>query len=95
MHHNNCKQCFNEIFEISNGRQSLPALWSASTDIAVTQLDSNSITGKPPKLWADCGKSTGNSVQLSAVNTSLHGTIPQEWVQQLNLMKCGEKWLET
>lgn len=73
--------------------QSLPAQWSASTTIAVIQLDSNPITGKLPKSWAGLGKSTGNSVQLSAVNTSLHGAIPQEWVQQfcLNVVNNGSR----
>ena len=64
---------------------SLPAQWSTSMSIAVIQLDNNSITGKLPSSWADFGKSTGNSVQLSAVNTSLHGAIPQDWVQQFCL----------
>lgn len=73
--------------------QSLPAQWSVSTTTAVFQLDSNPITGNLPKSWADFGGNTGNSVQLSAVNTSLRGTIPQEWVQQfcLNVVNNGSR----
>ena len=39
------------VLSLTNNRflQGLPAQWSASTHIAVIQLDSNSITGKLPK----------------------------------------------
>ena len=60
----------------------LPSNWSMTTSLAELRLDHNAFTGKLPATWSAWGKSSQNSLQLSLVNASLHGDVPQQWVQQ-------------
>ena len=52
--------------------------------LTVTQLklDGNNLTGVLPAEWSAWGNNTRNSIQLSIVDTQLHGHMPRQWVQQ-------------
>ena len=63
----------------------LPSNWSALQLMGDLRLDDNSFTGQLPASWASWGNNTGNSLQLSIVNTSLQGQVPRQWVQQFCL----------
>lgn len=60
----------------------LPSGWSR---LAELKLDNMQLTGKLPSGWSAWGKNTSNSIQLSLVNTSLGGHVPQQWVEQFCL----------
>lgn len=65
---------------------SLPASWSSLKQMSVLKADNNPhITGRLPASWSAWGDTTGNSLQLSIANTSLHGVMPTPWVQQFCL----------
>lgn len=73
------------ILNASNNHLSgtLPRGWSR---LAELWLDNNvMLTGKLPAEWHTWGSNTSNSIQLSLVNNRLHGSIPQQWVQQFCL----------
>ena len=63
----------------------LPSAWGNSSRMAVLRLDDNALAGIFPEQWADLGKRTGNSLQLTLNNCSLHGTLPKSWVEQFCL----------
>lgn len=75
------------IFNISSNAVvgSLPSIWSRLRHLVDLRLDSNQLTGTLPPAWSAWGSNTGNSLQLSVKNTSLHGHIPRQWVQQFCL----------
>ena len=65
---------------------SLPGDWSILQQMTVLKADNNPlISGRLPASWSTWGNSTGNSLQLSITNTSLHGRMPRPWVQQFCL----------
>lgn len=57
----------------------LPTEWNP---LAVVSLDHNNFWGNLPASWSTWGENTSNSVQLSLVDTNLHGHMPQKWVLQ-------------
>lgn len=63
----------------------LPSSWSELEKMAELRLDDNPLTGKLPASWSAWGNSTGNSLQASITNTSIHGRMPRQWVQQFCL----------
>ena len=63
----------------------LPSSWSRLQNMAELRLDNNQLTGTLPPTWAAWGGQTGNSIQLSILNTRLHGRMPRQWVQQFCL----------
>ena len=63
----------------------LPSGWSRLQKMADVRLDYNQLTGTLPTTWSAWGNNTGNSLQLSIRNTSLHGRMPKQWVQQFCL----------
>ena len=63
----------------------LPGNWSTAKRLAELRLDNNMFTGVLPASWSAWGKISRNSLQLSITNTSLHGRIPQQWVEQFCL----------
>lgn len=63
----------------------LPSSWSTVQSLAVLRLHYNQFTGTLPSAWSTWGKLSHNSLQLSITNASLHGHIPQQWVQQFCL----------
>ena len=67
----------------------LPSDWSTLQQIGEVRLDDNSFTGQLPASWAKWGNITGNSLQLSIVNTNLQGHMPKQWVQQFCLAIFG------
>ena len=76
------------VFSVSGNSftGSLPSSWSRLEKMAELRLDDNpNITGKLPASWSAWGSNTGNSLQLSIVNTGLHGHMPRQWVQQFCL----------
>lgn len=64
---------------------SLPSNWSVLQQMGEVRLDDNSFTGQVPASWASWGNNTGNSLQLSIINTSLQGQVPRQWVEQFCL----------
>ena len=82
------------ILNVSNNAftGTLPSSWSKLHNMAELRLDGNQFTGRLPATWAAWGKDTGNSLQLSITNTSLHGHMPRQWVQQfcLDIQKSGD-----
>ena len=75
------------ILNISNNAffGSLPSSWGTLQNMTVLRLDNNDLTGALPPAWSAWGNNTGNSLQLSITDTSLHGRIPREWIQQFCL----------
>ena len=75
------------VLNISNNAfvGSLPSSWSTLQNMADLRLDNNQLTGELPPAWSAWGSNTGNSLQLSITNTSLHGRMPKEWIQQFCL----------
>ena len=65
--------------------QALPESWSKLQNLTELRLDGNEFTGELPAEWSAWGKNTDNSMQLSVTNASLHGHMPQQWVQQFCL----------
>lgn len=64
----------------------LPSNWSFVKSLVELRLDNNNMfSGVLPASWSAWGKTSHNSLQLSVVNASLHGHIPQQWVQQFCL----------
>lgn len=63
----------------------LPGSWAAAAHLAEVRLDDNPVDGTLPSTWGSLGKQTKNSLQLSLVNTSLHGHVPRQWVNQFCL----------
>lgn len=63
----------------------LPGNWSTLQKMAVVRLDNNKFAGTLPAAWSAWGSNTRNSLQLSVTNTSLHGRMPQQWIQQFCL----------
>ena len=82
------------ILNVSNNAftGTLPSSWSRLQNMAELRLDNNQFTGRLPPSWAGWGNNTGNSIQLSITNTSLHGHMPRQWVQQfcLNIEQSGD-----
>ena len=60
-------------------------------NIAELRLDSNQFTGTLPAAWSAWGSNTGNSLQLSITNSSLHGRLSEQWLEQfcLAIMRRG------
>ena len=75
------------VLNISNNAfaGSLPSSWGTLQNMTVLRLDNNQLTGGLPGAWSAWGGNTGNSLQLSITNTSLHGRIPREWIEQFCL----------
>lgn len=75
------------ILDLSNNAfaGTLPASWSQLKNIAELQLSNNSLMGTLPAAWSVWGNNTGNSLQMSITNTSIHGRIPKQWVEQFCL----------
>ena len=75
------------VLNISNNAfvGSLPSSWSTLQNMADLRLDNNQLTGALPSAWSVWGNNTGNSLQLSITNTSLHGRMPRDWVKQFCL----------
>ena len=63
----------------------MPANWSKLQLMTELHVDNNPLTGKLPASWSAWGNTSGNSLQLSITNTSLHGHMPSQWVQQFCL----------
>lgn len=63
----------------------LPSSWSSLSNLVELKLDNNMFTGELPATWSQWGKNSQNSLQLSIVNARLHGSVPQQWVQQFCL----------
>ena len=63
----------------------LPSSWSKLKHMADLRLDNNHFTGRLPPAWSEWGNNTGNSLQLSITNSSLHGQVPKQWVEQFCL----------
>ncbi|KAL3148709.1 hypothetical protein ABBQ38_014122 [Trebouxia sp. C0009 RCD-2024] len=61
----------------------LPDAWDVP--LAEARLGSNKFVGKLPTSWSQYGRSTGNSLQLSILDTEIRGPMPQQWVQQFCL----------
>ena len=62
----------------------LPSSWS-NLKMASLKLDNNQLTGTLPPSWSAWGSNTDNSIQVSIKNTSLHGSMPRQWVEQFCL----------
>ena len=81
------------IVNISNNdfAGNLPSRWGMLQNIAELRLDSNQFTGTLPAAWSAWGSNTGNSLQLSITNSSLHGRLPEQWLEQfcLAIMRRG------
>ena len=75
------------VLNISNNAfvGSLPTSWGTLQNMSSLRLDNNQLTGALPQAWSAWGSNTGNSVQLSITNTSLHGRMPREWIEQFCL----------
>ena len=75
------------ILNISNNALvgTLPSGWSRLKTMADLRLDNNHFTGKLPATWSAWGSQTDNSIQLSILNTRVHGSMPNQWVQQFCL----------
>ena len=75
------------ILNISNNCLvgTLPSSWSKLQNMTELRLDNNNFTGKLQPEWSAWGKNTHNSLQLSITNTSLHGRIPRQWIEQFCL----------
>ncbi|KAL3145840.1 hypothetical protein ABBQ38_015212 [Trebouxia sp. C0009 RCD-2024] len=67
----------------NNMNGTLPAAWHVP--LAEARLGSNKFVGKLPPSWSQYGKSTSNSLQLSMLDTTIRGPMPQPWVQQFCL----------
>ena len=61
--------------------QSLPRTWGKVESLAQLNLDNNAFMGMLPAGWSALGNNTDNSLQLSLLNASLQGHMPQQWVQ--------------
>lgn len=72
-------------FNISRNKLegTLPNSWHVS--LVDLRLDGNAFVGKLPTSWARWGKTSSNSLQLTMINTKVHGHMPQQWVQQFCL----------
>ena len=81
------------ILNVSNNAfaGSLPSSWSILQNVAEVRLDNNQFTGTLPSAWSAWGSNTANSLQLSITNSSLHGRVPRQWVEQycLAIVKNG------
>lgn len=64
----------------------LPSSWSKLKHMAELRLDNNHFTGRLPSACCAWGNKTGNSLQLSITNSSLHGRVPEQWVEQFCLV---------
>ena len=64
---------------------SLPSSWSTLQNMSGLRLDNNQLTGALPQAWSAWGSNTGNSLQLSIRNASLHGRMPRKWIEQFCL----------
>lgn len=75
------------ILNISNNALvgSLPSSWSTLQNITDLRLDNIQLTGVLPQAWSAWGSNTGNSLQLSITNASLHGRMPKKWIEQFCL----------
>ena len=75
------------VLNISNNGfvGSLPSSWSTLQNMSNLRLDHNQLTGALPQAWSAWGSNTGNSLQLSIRNASLHGRIPRKWIEQFCL----------
>ena len=75
------------ILDLSNNAfaGTLPASWSQLKNVAELQLSNNSLRGTLPAAWSVWGSNTGNSLNMSITNTSIHGRIPKQWVEQFCL----------
>lgn len=75
------------ILDVSNNALAgtLPSSWSRLQNMADLRLDNNQLTGTLPPTWSAWGSLTANSIQLSILNTRLHGSMPKQWVQQFCL----------
>lgn len=75
------------VLDVSGNKLSgrLPSKWCALDNLAQVTLGNNMFTGKLPAAWSEWGKHSKNSLQLSVVNTSLSGQVPQQWVEQFCL----------
>lgn len=73
----------------------LPSSWGDSKTLIEVRLDQNALTGRLPVEWAALGKSSNNSLQLSLLDTNLHGHMPPAWVQQfcLNIVKSTSAYV--
>lgn len=61
----------------------LPDTWEVA--LAEVRLDNNDFSGKLPVSWSAWGRTSSNSIQLSLLNAQMHGSMPQQWVQQFCL----------
>ena len=81
------------ILDMSNNTLvgTLPSSWSRLQNMTELRLDNTQLTGNIPPTWSAWGKYTDNSLQLSVTNTSLHGRMPREWIEQfcLAIVKTG------
>ena len=81
------------ILNISNNAfvGSLPSGWDRLQNMTELRLDNNELTGTLPQAWSAWGSTTGNSLQLSITNSSLHGRTPRQWVEQfcIAIVKSG------
>ena len=75
------------ILNISNNAfvSTLPSNWSSLQNMTELRLDNNQLTGKLPPEWSAWGSNTGNSIQLSITNASLHSRMPRQWIEQFCL----------
>ena len=75
------------ILNISNNAfvGTLPSSWSKLNNMTELRLGDNQLSGGLPPEWSAWGSNTGNSLQLSITNASLHGHMPRRWIEQFCL----------